>query len=202
MSRKRGPSSETALTSYMRAISSSRSETGPSLSGNASSNPFLPPHPVVRSDAKNYPSHVKPAGYVELQCIHPHPQSDDNSTPETSGVVTFSRRVIEASEIAGVSLRAPTRFREWLEEAGFEDVIERRFKVPTAPWPKEERMKLIGAFETQSLLEGAQAFSLRVFAKAFGWSQAETETFLVPLRKDVKNLRHHTYYELWVKPGP
>lgn len=49
-------------------------------------------------------------------------------------------------------------------------------------------MKLAGAFETQSLLEGASAStsasSLHAFSKAAGWSKGETEAFPVALRKD------------------
>jgi hypothetical protein len=85
-----------------------------------------------------------------------------------------------------------------MQEAGFEDVTEVRYKVPTSPWPKNSRMKLIGAFEMQSLLQGASAFSLRTFSRAYGWSQAETELFLMKMRMDVRNLKYHTYYELQV----
>jgi hypothetical protein len=75
-------------------------------------------------------------------------------------------------------------------------VTEVRYKVPTSPWPKDQRMKLIGAFEMQSLLQGASAFSLRCFSRAYGWSQEQTELFLMKMRNDVRNLKYHTYYEL------
>jgi len=75
-------------------------------------------------------------------------------------------------------------------------VTEVRYKVPTSPWPKDQRMKLIGAFEMQSLLQGASAFSLRCFSRADGWSQEQTELFLMKMRNDVRNLKYHTYYEL------
>ena len=86
-------------------------------------------------------------------------------------------------------------FKNYLQEAGFEDVTEARFKVPTSPWPKDKRMKLIGAFEMQSLLQGASAFSL-TFSRAYGWTQEQTELFLMKMRTDVRNLKYHTYYEL------
>lgn len=110
--------------------------------------------------------------------------------------MVFSETICDASEIAGWSLREPNNFKKYLENAGFEDVVEVRFKVPTSPWPEDKRMKLIGAFEMQSLLQGASAFSLRTFSKAYGWTQVQTELFLVAMRKDVRDLRYHTYYEL------
>jgi len=75
-------------------------------------------------------------------------------------------------------------------------VIEVRYKIPSSTWPKDKRMKLIGAYEMQSLLQGASAFSLRTFNKAYGWSQAETELFNMRLRRDVRDLRFHAYFEL------
>jgi hypothetical protein len=111
-------------------------------------------------------------------------------------VIEFSEKICDASALAGWSLREPNHFKSYLQEAGFEDVTEVRFKVPTSPWPKNKRMKLIGAFEMQSLLQGASAFSLRTFSRAYGWTQEETELFLVKMRSDVRNLKYHTYYEL------
>lgn len=83
-----------------------------------------------------------------------------------------------------------------MEEAGFLNVTEVRYKIPTGPWAKDKTMKLLGAFETQSLLKGASAFSLRSFAKAYGWTQEQTEVFLMDMRRDVRDMRFHTYYEL------
>jgi hypothetical protein len=140
--------------------------------------------------------HNTPGGYTELQCLLPEPHCDDDSTPPTNGIVEFSNKICDASLIAGWSLREPNNFKRYMQNVGFEDVIEIRYKVPTSPWPKDKRMKLIGAFEMQSLLQGASAFSLRTFGKAYGWSQSETEMFLMKMRSDVRDLRFHTYYEL------
>ncbi|OBT54030.1 hypothetical protein VE04_03550 [Pseudogymnoascus sp. 24MN13] len=142
-----------------------------------------------------------PGGYLELQCLLPVPNCDDDSAPPESGVPIFSTKVIEASQIVGWSLLEPNNFAKYLREAGFVNVVEKRYKVPTGPWPLSKRLKLIGAFEMQSLLQGASAFSLMAFSKAFGWTKEETEVFLVALRRDVKNLRYHTYYEFIVAYG-
>ncbi|KAH8820848.1 S-adenosyl-L-methionine-dependent methyltransferase [Xylogone sp. PMI_703] len=142
-----------------------------------------------------------PNGYTELQCLLPYPHCDDGSAPETSGVVKFSTKIIEASQMCGWSLLEPNNYKRYMEDAGFVDVNEVRFKIPTGPWPKDKMMKLLGAFETQSLLKGASAFSLRSFAKAYGWTQEQTELFLVDMRRDVRDMRFHTYYEFIVVYG-
>lgn len=89
----------------------------------------------------------------------------------------------------GVPLSACVDYAEWMTAAGFEDVTEKRMKMPSSPWPKDKRMKLIGAFEMHNLLRGISGMSLRMFNKAYGWSQEEIELFLVKVRQDIAHLK-------------
>lgn len=149
--------------------------------------------------------HVKPGGYLELQCIYPKLKCDDDSTPYESGLMEFSRSAIKASAFAGMPIAACVDYASWMEAAGFENVVEQRAKLPSSPWPKEKRLKLIGAFEMHNLLNGVSGMSYRMFHKGFGWTVEETEVFLVKVRKDIRNTNYHTYYEFITvygrKPG-
>jgi hypothetical protein len=49
-----------------------------------------------------------------------------------------------------------------MREAGFIDVRENIFKVPSASWLSDKRLKQIDALEMTNVVEGAQAFGLRV----------------------------------------
>jgi hypothetical protein len=89
----------------------------------------------------------------------------------------------------GVPLAACTNYAEWMTDVGFEDVTEKRMKMPSSPWPKDKRMKLIGAFEMHNLLRGISGMSLRMFNKAYGWSQEQIEMFLVKVRQDTAYLK-------------
>lgn len=193
-SRSNSPTVRNSI-SFIHAISFFLLKTGRASSGNVTS-PSSHHSPPVRLRSLYSPRQLVPGGYLELQCLLPVPNCDDDSAPPESGVPIFSTKVIEASQIVGWSLLEPNNFAKYLREAGFVNVVEKRYKVPTGPWPLNKRLKLIGAFEMQSLLQGASAFSLMAFSKAFGWTKEETEVFLVALRRDVKNLRYHTYYEL------
>ncbi|TVY94098.1 Secondary metabolism regulator [Lachnellula willkommii] len=72
--------------------------------------------------------HTTPGGYTELQCLLPEAQCDDDSTPPDQGIREFSQKVCDASEIAGWSLREPKNYKKYMENAGFEDVTEVRYK--------------------------------------------------------------------------
>lgn len=108
----------------------------------------------------------------------------------------FSNYALDASTRMGAPLDACTHYGDYMAAAGFEDVVERRYKLPSSPWARDKRMKLIGAFELHNLLRGVSAMSLRMFSKAYGWSQSQIELFLVQARKDMQNTRFHSYYDL------
>ncbi|TVY54942.1 Secondary metabolism regulator LAE1 [Lachnellula cervina] len=137
--------------------------------------------------------HTKPGGYTELQCVLPHLHCDDGSAPPNSGLFEFSRQAQDASTILGLPLDACTRYADYMTAAGFVDVVEKRFKMPTSAWPKEKRLKLIGAFEMHNLVKGVSAMSLRMFNKAYGWSREQIEMFLTQVRKDTQNVRCKLY---------
>jgi len=77
-------------------------------------------------------------------------------------------------------------------------VTEKISPIPTSPWPKENRLRTIGRWEQENLLMGLEGISTRVFQRGLGWSPAETQVFLVSVRKDIKNTAYHTYYNFYV----
>lgn len=78
------------------------------------------------------------------------------------------------------------------------NVTEKIFKMPTGPWPKDPKLRLVGAFEQENLWVNLDGISLRVFQKGLGWSAEETSVFLAGVRKDIKDRRIHAYYPYYV----
>lgn len=138
-------------------------------------------------------SHTKPGGWCELACIYPVPMCDDETMPADSGFKVICDKFIEASYLFGTPADSPLRFAKYLRDAGFVDVAEHIFKVPSSPWPKNKRLKQIGALEMTNVVAGATAFGLRAFEKVFGWTKDQTELAMVNFRRDVKNRHYHQY---------
>jgi hypothetical protein len=76
------------------------------------------------------------------------------------------------------------------------DVKETILKVPTSPWPKDQRLKKVGMLELMNVMEGAQGFLLRGFTKEFGRTREELEILLMQMRKELTNQRYHSYVSL------
>jgi hypothetical protein len=50
----------------------------------------------------------------------------------------------------------------------------------------------------EDILSGVEGLSMAVFTRTLGWSKEETDIFLVDVRKDMKNTRYHSYYNMYV----
>ncbi|KAK4121430.1 S-adenosyl-L-methionine-dependent methyltransferase [Parathielavia appendiculata] len=149
--------------------------------------------------------HLKPGGWVEFQCVTGLLRCDDGTLPDDSPMRQFSDAIYDSTQIFGTPIDDPTRWRGWFDERGFEDVTEVVYKLPCNPWPKDQRLKLIGAFEMENLLYGLSGMVTRLFSKALRWSPEEVEVFLVNVRKEIKNRNVHSYWPYYVvygrKPG-
>ncbi|ETN46187.1 uncharacterized protein HMPREF1541_00371 [Cyphellophora europaea CBS 101466] len=117
--------------------------------------------------------HLKPGGYLELSSSFPEPGSDDDTIPANSAWVQFTETFFEIGEKIGASGHAPKRWKAKLEAHGFEDVQEFIFKIPSSPWPRDRRLKHIGALEVANLDKGAEALLIRGMTGVLGRPKEE-----------------------------
>jgi len=149
--------------------------------------------------------HLKPGGWAEFQCVTGVLGCDDGTVGPDSPMRQFSNALYDSTQIFGTPIDDPFRWKKWFTERGFEDVTEVVYKLPVNPWPKDQRLKLVGAFEMENLLYGLGGMVTRLFSKALHWSPEQVQVFLVDVRKDIKNRNSHGYWPYTVvyarKPG-
>jgi hypothetical protein len=83
-------------------------------------------------------------------------------------------------------------YKRWMEEIGFEDVVETKYYWPINLWPKEKYYKHISSYAQADLLNGLEGLSLKVLG-SMGWPAEEVRAFLVDVRKDIKDTSMHCY---------
>jgi hypothetical protein len=115
---------------------------------------------------------------------------------EGSAYVEVCDKFQEIADSIGAAPDAPWSYRAWMVEAGFQNVHEHIFKIPTSPWPRDPRLKKIGALELVNVMEGAQAFLLRGYTANLGKTREELEILLLQMRKELMNQRFHSYVSL------
>ena len=140
---------------------------------------------------------LKPGGWLEMQDLVMPLRADDDSIPEDSAYRRWNDLYTEACRDR--MKRDPSwaeRYKEWMEEAGFENVAELRYKWPQNPWPKNRDLKVLGQWNMINMLNGLEGFTLRVFMKILEMSREETEVLMMEMRKDVQDRRIHAYWPM------
>ncbi|KAJ6006632.1 hypothetical protein N7451_004576 [Penicillium sp. IBT 35674x] len=145
--------------------------------------------------------HLRPGGWVELQEFEVTLRSDDDSMRLAPMLCEFLGRLHEASEAFHRPMNIAEGHRQRLVEAGFEDVRDEVYKVPSSMWPSDPIQKQIGRYNLCSLLMAVESYSLALFTRVLGWSNLQTQVFLAGVRRDLNNPDVHTYCNLHIVYG-
>jgi hypothetical protein len=80
----------------------------------------------------------------------------------------------------------------WMEELGFEDVVEKIFEVPTNTWARGRKAKELGMWLNADVTGGLSA-SRPLLMKVLEWSPEKTDLVLADARNDLQNKGIHAY---------
>ena len=145
--------------------------------------------------------HLKPGGWLELSCTIPEIRSDDNTIPKDSAYIEAGNIFFEMADKMGSPLEAPRSWKQQMERNGFVDVKEVIYKLPMGPWPREKRLKEIGAVERMMLLEGFEAYMLRGYTQVLGGDPNTLQVILAQARRELSDPRIHTYVFYYIVYG-
>lgn len=84
----------------------------------------------------------------------------------------------------------------WVRDAGFKNVMHKRFKVPMGMWAKDPALKEIGGYNYAQASQGLEGLTMRLYTGVLGWKEEEIMTLLANVRRDLKNPRIHAMFNL------
>ena len=100
---------------------------------------------------------LHPGGWIEMQDICLPLGSDDGTLSPDCAHARWVEYFMESLEKGlGRSWAWAANYKQWLEEAGFEDVQQFIFKWPINTWPKDPRMKEIGGLNLVNCSSGLE----------------------------------------------
>jgi len=100
----------------------------------------MSPRILVRS--ANSVRTLTPGGYIEIIDMIFPVKCDDGSLAEHSALMEWTRKLSDTMERAGRPLDSALHYSKQLKGAGFEGVVEQRFKWPSNGWPKHPHKEL------------------------------------------------------------
>jgi len=87
---------------------------------------------------------LKPGGWIELVEMEALLYCDDDTVPVGSALREWGELIHEVFGKMGRPFLPVEKYKEHLEDAGFENVTFKIVKRPTCDWPKDRRIKEIG----------------------------------------------------------
>ncbi|RDW74914.1 hypothetical protein BP6252_06056 [Coleophoma cylindrospora] len=143
-------------------------------------------------------AHTKPGGWVEFHDFDMKFYSTDKSFVPGSAPDIWTSEIANGVRAIGREPEPGPKLKGWVEDAGFINVFHQVLPIPVGPWPKDKRLKEVGACDLSMFLQGLEGISLRVLTMAKNWSAEEVLAFLPQVRKDLRNRRIHALHDLHI----
>ncbi|KAI9843532.1 MAG: hypothetical protein M1837_006287 [Sclerophora amabilis] len=142
-----------------------------------------------------------PGGWVEFQDYDLQYYSDDGSLRPEQPVLGWINSLIKCITDFGKEPSPGPKLKGWVEDAGFKNVEQRKFRLPIGPWPKDKHLKTLGSWTLVAAEDGLEAFTLRLYTNVLGWKPEEVQVLLANVRKDLRNPKIHAYLNFYVVYG-
>ncbi|VUC21593.1 unnamed protein product, partial [Clonostachys rosea] len=144
--------------------------------------------------------HMSPGGWLEVVDILP-PISDDGTMSPDTALYKWSNYLLESTEKIGRPFGGTAKYKDQMQEAGYQNVVQHVYKWPQNRWPKDPKYKELGTWTLENISSGLDAISNALFTRILGWTKPELDVFLVQVRKDIKNPAIHAYWPIYVIYG-
>ncbi|KAI8296847.1 methyltransferase domain-containing protein [Colletotrichum sp. SAR 10_98] len=151
--------------------------------------------------AKNVFENTNPGGWAEFQDWDIVYYCDDGTLTEETYTMKMDRMFLEACQMIGRDPCPGPQLEGWVKDAGFVNVRHKMFKIPIGTWPKDARLKDLGHMNVIQIMDGLEAYNMRLFTSVLGWTQVEAQVLFAEVRKEMKSNRYHGYTQFHVAYG-
>lgn len=104
--------------------------------------------------------------------------------------------LIEGIKSIGMEPEPGPKLQGWVQDAGFTKIKHQLLPIPTGTWPKDKRLKEIGAFDLVQFLDGMENISMRVLTALRGYTKDEVTILLAKLKNDLRNPKLQVQHNL------
>jgi hypothetical protein len=106
-----------------------------------------------------------PGGWIDQIEMNIQFEADDGTCPPDHVMSQWSEIFIGAGEQTGKTFKIGKQAKGLLENAGFVNVVEQRFKVPVGTWAVDPKLKALGRWNFLHCYQGAEGWGLFILTK-------------------------------------
>jgi hypothetical protein len=138
---------------------------------------------------------MAPGGYLEMQDTDFPLHSQDGTLAPSTALYQWGQKISEGMKVFQRELAA-TKYKQYMIDAGFVDVVEVPFVWPQNTWPKDPKLKELGRWNLANSLDGLEGYSMALMTRAHGMSPEAVQLMLVDVRKDMKDRSIHAFWPM------
>jgi hypothetical protein len=127
------------------------------------------------------------------------PKADDDTVLKNSPFDQWGKVSLEAGDAFGKTLRIVDESRAYIEEAGFENVTEHRYKIPIGGWSSDPRLKEIGRYNRLYWEHGLEGWCTYLLTRYLHWEIEEVTVYIAHMRRMLREKKVHAYHEAYVQ---
>lgn len=139
---------------------------------------------------------LRPGGYLEHSEYSAQFTTDDNTIPENSGIAAWNKVGPECHEVMKTELQVLETMGQEMQEAGFVDIEEMKFKWPIGPWAKKRELRKLGKFCRAHVDTGLENWTLRLLTSVLGWTAEEVYVLCASVRQDFNDPKIHSIHQM------
>ncbi|KAF2678812.1 S-adenosyl-L-methionine-dependent methyltransferase [Lentithecium fluviatile CBS 122367] len=143
--------------------------------------------------------HLTPGGYFEHLEFSVETNAPSSSPPSHADKIytAFSQSILDIGEQhTGMTFRTVENMTTYMRDAGFVDIVEKKFVWPIGSWPKDPKLKDLGRWGERNWADGLEGWVLALYTRILGWSYAEVQQFVKDFRAVIKDRKNHYYHEV------
>ncbi|TDZ35511.1 Secondary metabolism regulator LAE1 [Colletotrichum spinosum] len=139
---------------------------------------------------------LKPGGLVEMQEYDAWIFSDDDSFERAEWTREWVTKLDEASKMYGKQINVARFHKQWMIDAGFEDVQELVYRIPIGLWARDPALKELGRCELSHMQMSVDSHTPALFTRVLGFTQDQAKVLMEGVKREFrsKDLRLITSY--------
>ncbi|OHW98926.1 UMTA methyltransferase family protein [Colletotrichum incanum] len=150
----------------------------------------------------NIYDNLNPGGWAEFQDMSTEYYSDDGTYTPQHATYDWNQTFVKTLRNMGRDPSPGPQLEGWVRaHNGFHHVFHQKFKTPIGPWAKNKHHKDQGMLNLVQILEGLEAFSLKLFCGVLGLTKEEVLVQLAAVRQELKSGAFHSLLDLHVVYG-
>ncbi|KKA27159.1 hypothetical protein TD95_000388 [Thielaviopsis punctulata] len=134
---------------------------------------------------------LKPGGWFEIQEYDAWVFSDDDSCDKARWTMEWVDKLDIASRKFGRTMNVARFHKQWMTEAGFEDVEEQVIRIPIGPWAKDPHKKELGRWEQINMQMSVESHTLALFTRIWGYTEEQARLLIEGVKRDFRNKDLH-----------